>query len=278
MGTSPDGNNIGNYQNPTPLTEQAIQQNLIAILEDGDSTGINIQGILGGLPVAEKNQDYFLIIEEAGDTTPEIIGQTQFKISYLVDSSLNVSKPSGDSIALSNVLQNFERQKNVVVRVDQGTVLNNQLAGLHQITAVGSLEPIGGTQIGAGPLDYVTTMSFVLEDQLGAAPGLQVETYYLWLNKTMGFQNTKISYATSGKIGFGFDNSWTNSNVSESNESTPFRTYFDESQIDTGSAVDFSAVAVSSPGQNPPPGFDSDSYFNNVIIRTGSIQGNTSIS
>lgn len=277
MGTSPDGNNIGNYQNPTPLTEQAIQQNLIAILENGDSTGINIQGILGGLPVAEKNQDYFLIIEEAGDTTPEIIGQTQFKISYLVDSSLNVSKPSGDSVALSNVLQNFERQKNVVVRVDQGTVLNNQLAGLHPITAVGSLEPIGGTQIGAGPLDYVTTMSFVLEDQLGAAPGLQVETYYLWLNKTMGFQNTKISYATSGKIGFGYNNSWTNSNVSESNESTPFRTYFDESQINTGSAVDFSAVDVDSPGQNPPPGFDSDSYFNNVLIRTGSIQGNTRV-
>jgi hypothetical protein len=280
--TPPDGIALNNYENPTPLSEQAIQQNLISILESQDSTGINIGGILGGLPVAEKNQDYFLIIEEAGDTTPEILGQTQFKISYLCDSNLNVSKPSGDGVALSNALQNFERQKNAVVRVDQGTVLNNQLAGTHRITAVGSIEPIGGTQIGKGPLDYVTTMSFVLKDQLGAAPGVDVETYYVWLNKTMGYQNTKISYATSGVIPPELANggsalNWTNNVVSESNEDTPFRSYFDEPQIDSGSAVSFSAASVDSPGINPPPGFDSDKYLNNVNILTGSIQGNTRI-
>ena len=141
--TPPDGQALNNYENQTPLTLQAIQQNQIAILQAQDGTGIRIDGVLGGLPVAEKNQEYFLVIEEAGDTTPEILGQTQFKISYLCDSKLNVSKPSGDGIALKNVLQNFERQKNAVVRVDQGTVLNNQLAGTHKITAVGSLEPIG---------------------------------------------------------------------------------------------------------------------------------------
>ena len=149
------------------LESQINQEQEIAILEDQTvDIGIPIKGILGGLPVAERNQEYFLVLKEAGDTSPEIIDQTQFKITYMCDSQLNVSKPSGDTVALSNVTQNFERQKNAVIRVDQGTVLNNQLAGTHKITGVGSFEPIAGTQIGKGPLDYVTTMSFVPFDQL----------------------------------------------------------------------------------------------------------------
>lgn len=263
----------------TALQNQATQQDLIAQLEFEDHTGIKIDGILGGLPVAEKNQEYFLIIDEAGDTTPEILGQTQFKISYLVDSQLNVSKPSGDGIALSNVLQNFERQKNAIVRVDQGTVLNNQLAGTHKITAVGSLEPVAGTQIGTGPLDYVTTMSFQLKDQLGAAPGIQVATYYAWINKSLGFQNMNLSYKRSGQVPFGYNNAWTNPNVSESNSTNPFRLYYDSLQVATGSAVNPVAVSVSNPPSFPPGGIDSSTsnYFNQINIATGSIQGNTRI-
>ena len=233
--STPDPAALG-VDNQTPLSLQAAQQELIANLLEGDHSGITIGGILGGLPVAEKNQEYFLVVEEAGDTTPEIIDQTQFKISYLCDSQLNVSKPSGDGVALANVTQNFERQKNAIVRVDQGTVLNNQLAGTHKITAVGSIEPIVGTQIGRGPLDYVTTMSFQLKGQLDAAPGVVVETYYTWLNKTHGFQNMNLAYKKSGQIPF-TGNSWSNNIVSESNETTPFRTFFDANQISTGSAV-----------------------------------------
>jgi len=268
-------------EDQTPLSAQAVQQNLISILESEDHSGININGILGGLPVAEKNQEYFLIIEEAGDTTPEIIDQTQFKISYLCDSQLNVSKPSGDGISLANVTQNFERQKNAVVRVDQGTVLNNQLAGTHKITAVGSVEPIAGTQIGLGPLDYVTTMSFQLKGQLGAAPGVEVLTYYVWLNKSVGFQNMNLAYAKSGTIPF-TGNSWSNPIVSESNSATPFRQYFDANQISTGSAVTpRSTTATLSPPTSPsPPAGIADAnnnYFNEVLIDTGSFQGNTRI-
>ena len=116
----------------------------------------------------------------------------------MCDSQLNVSKPSSDSVALSNIIQNFERQKYAQVRVDEGTVLNQQLGGTHKITAVGSIEPIGGTQIGRGPLSYITTMSFVPEGQLGAAPGVEIAGYYYWLNKTAGFQNRQFAYETSG--------------------------------------------------------------------------------
>ena len=285
----PDPLALSNLDNPTPLTAQAIQVNEIAIAEFNDGTGLSVGGILGGLPVAEKNQEYFLIIEEAGDTTPEIIDQTQFKISYLCDSSLNVSKPSGDGIALSNVLQNFERQKNVIVRVDQGTVLNNQLAGLQKITAIGSVEPIGGTQIGTGPLDYVTTMSFQLQGQLGYAPGLLVGSYYMWLNKTEGYQNMKIAYETSGTL-LGIQtefttvpsSSWSNIGVSASSAETPFRAYFDTEQITSGSAVEKSTSQTPlSPGANPAylngGTADPDYYWNQINILTGSIEGNTRI-
>ena len=276
----PDPLALSNLDNPTPLTAQAIQVNEIAIAEFDDGTGLSVGGILGGLPVAEKNQEYFLIIEEAGDTTPEILDQTQFKISYLCDSSLNVSKPSGDGIALSNVLQNFERQKNVIVRVDQGTVLNNQLAGLQKITAIGSVEPIGGTQIGNGPLDYVTTMSFQLEDQLGSAPGLSVASYYLWLNKSEGYQNMKIAYETSGTLISG-SSDWINVGVSASSAETPLRAYFDAEQITSGSAVEKQSVLTSSPGANPAyintGTTDPDFYWNQIHILTGSIAGNTRI-
>lgn len=276
----PDPLALSSLDNPTPLAAQAIQANEIAITEFEDGTGLYIGGILGGLPVAEKNQEYFLIVEEAGDTTPEIIDQTQFKISYLCDSLLNVSKPSGDGIALSNVLQNFERQKNVIVRVDQGTVLNNQLAGLQKITAIGSVEPIGGTQIGTGPLDYVTTMSFQLQDQLGVAPGLPIAPYYMWLNKTQGFQNMNLAYKTSGTIASD-GSTWSNIYVSASNSTTPFRAYFDYEQVASGSAVVKAAEAVASPGANPPylngATADPDYYWNKINIVTGSIEGNTRI-
>jgi len=49
-------------------------------------TGLSLQGTLGGLPVAEKNQAYFAVFDEAGDTGPEIIDKTQFRITYIVDS------------------------------------------------------------------------------------------------------------------------------------------------------------------------------------------------
>ena len=292
MATAPPNNNPSPSQNPdpqipvglgpaTPLELQVSQQEQISILQDQTvDIGVPINGILGGLPVAEKNQEYFLVINEAGDTSPEIIDQTQFKITYLCDSKLNVSKPSGDGIALTNVTQNFERQKNAIIRIDQGTVLNNQLAGTHKITAVGSFEPIAGTQIGKGPLDYVTTMSFIPADQLGAAPGLTVANFYLWLNKTPGYQNLRLSTKTGGSFTFaGNTNTFSNLLVSQSTSTIPFRPYMDTEQIQSGSAVAKSAEVPSSgtPGLNPAAGFNSSTYFNKIIINTGSIEGRSRI-
>ena len=55
-----------------------------------------VNGALGGLPVAERNQSYFIVFQQAGGTGPEIIDQTAFFITYLVDENGNISKPSED--------------------------------------------------------------------------------------------------------------------------------------------------------------------------------------
>lgn len=246
------------------IYEQAIQQEQIA-QDELNFPNLRIKGILGGLPVAEKNQEYFAVFEEAGDTSPELIGQTQFKVTYLCDSLLNVSKPAENSVALSNINQNFERQKFGVVRADQGTALNPQLIGAHQITAVGTLAPVGGTQIGFGPLDYVTTMSFQQEDQLGLPAGLPVAEYYMWLNKTVGFQNSKLVYETNVTLPYSMGS--VTLNATSSNENNPIRTYFDSQQIQTGSGV----VA-----ETDGDFFTSD-YFDTIRITTSSIGGNTRI-
>ena len=274
-GTNPDPLLPQGLSN-SPVAEQAEQADEINIVTV-DPTVPGVNGILGGLPVAERNSEYFAIVQEVGDTTPEIIGQSQFKVAYLCDSQLNVSKPSADDgVSLANINQNFERAKNATVRVNQGTVLNQQLAGTHTITGVGSLEPIGGTQIGDGPLSYVTTMSFVPVGQLGATPGLQVEGYYLWLNKTVGFQNTASMYLSNGTISDnllpdGKSGEWSVSNRNETSGSgvnNGLRLYYDTQQYEiTGSAVTGSDT----------DGLYSEDYIDGVKVLTSSIEGNSRV-
>ena len=273
---SPDPNAIVSiadlYQ--SQLEQQIIQQEEVSLNQWEYHP---VVGVLGGLPVAEKNQEYFAVVFEAGDTSPELIDQTQYKVTYLCDSALNVSKPSQDTIALNNINQNFERQKLARVRVDQGTVLNNQLQGLHEITAVGSLVPIAGTQIGKGPRAYVTTMSFVLKDQLGAAPGVEVAGYYLWFDKSVGYQNLKFAKQRTGTITYTNEAFTISGTDYVATPSTPLRTHYDSQQRPTGSAVQ---LGTDSAGVNPPgapASFDADNYFNRVKILTGSLQGNTRV-
>lgn len=256
-------------------------------------------GVLGGQPVAEKSQEYFAVIKEVGDTSPEIIDKSQFKVIYLCDSQLNVSKPAKDSVALSNINQNFERQGVATVRVDQGTALNPQLAGNHTIHAVGSVEPILGTQIGRGPLSYVTTMSFVQEGQLGADPGRTVEEYYIWMDKSLGFQNVTLAKENQGTQVFryapGTFNDWgpqeefeTPTEVSfdqsansefTCGQENPFRLYHDTQQYPvTGAAVQQGTDTATTPNPGSvPTGFDSSKYFNKIEILTGSLEGNSRI-
>ncbi len=122
-----------------------------------------VNGALGGLPVAEKNQSYFVVFTGAGGTGPEIIDQTALFITYLVDENGNVSKPSEDYDSLNNLIQNFEVGKNVVVRNDAPTALNGNIAGNHLITAVGRQQPILYTQTGSSEGANVITLDFVSE-------------------------------------------------------------------------------------------------------------------
>ncbi len=246
----------------TPVEEQLLQANEIA-LDQANFPGIEINGVLGGLPVAEQNQEYFAVVFEAVDTSPEIIDQTQFKITYLCDSLLNVSKPSQDSVALLNTVQNFERQRLARVRVDQGTVLNNQLGGIHEITAVGSLEPICGTQIGQGPLSYVTTMSFRQEDQLGPDLSRPIAGYYQWIQKTGGYQNKSIVSSSTGTTNQG--DSWT---ISGTPAEGKLHTYYDSVQAQpSGSGVE----AANSQSLFPT------NYLDTIKILSSSLDGNSRV-
>ena len=275
---------VDNY----PLAAEALQSNEISLALAQNPYLTPIEGVLGGKAVAEKNQEYFAIILECGDTSPEIIDQTQFKVTYLCDSLLNVSKPAEDTIARNNILQNFERQKRATVRVDQGTVLNQQLAGNHKITAVGSLEPIAGTQIGKGPYEYVTTMSFQLKDQLDAPPGVPVVNYYIIPEKNGGYQDLPFAYTSSGYIDLPLSNgtpigSWTyGADIIDANNTTPAQLHYDglNSEI-TGSG---SRLEQTFDGNTNPTstqlsnlGFDLNNYFNNVEFTTSSIEGYTRV-
>ena len=286
-GIDPTTTNTDNAQDSTSnVINQFQTDTLIAIAENNDGTGLKISGILDGLPVAEKNQEYFAVIKEVGDTSPELIGQSQFKVTYICDSQLNVAKPSTDTVALTNITQNFERQKYATVRVDEGTVLNQQLAGTHKITAVGSIEPIGGTQIGVGPYEYVTTMSFLQEGQLGAAPGVQVATYYMWLNKSQGFQNSQLTYRKTGINPYN-GGAWSKpaSQIEVPSASsfimTPgdgFRPYFDVNMYPvTGSGTEAITETTGVIPSSVPAGFDSTLYSNTIQITTSSLEGNTRV-
>ena len=108
--------------------------------------GLEANGILGGLPVAERNQEYFIVFSGVGGTGPEIIGQTAYFIDYLVDSEGNVFKPSENTSALTNLIQNFPINKPVNVVVDNASTANATMAGQHTLTAIGVQQPILYTQ------------------------------------------------------------------------------------------------------------------------------------
>lgn len=138
--------------NPSALASAQIQRS--------QATREDINGILGGLPVAEQNQEYFLVFDEAGSTGPEIIDKTQFRITYVVDSNLNTSKPTEETDAALNATQNFEKGRNCLVRADNGTILNNILTGDQAIYDIGTLQLVSTTEYGTFNDEYITTMSF----------------------------------------------------------------------------------------------------------------------
>lgn len=130
--------------------------------------GSNLSGVLGGLPVAEQTQDYFLVFKGVGGTGPEIIDNTAYFVQYIVDSDGNVSKPSKDSLPRLNLLQNFSTGKNVIVRIDNASGINTQLDGEHLVTGVGVQQPILYTQYGFLSSSYTESISFITQDGVAA--------------------------------------------------------------------------------------------------------------
>jgi hypothetical protein len=147
-----------------PTQQQYIQQQE---LEQEEFLLGPVNGVLGGLPVAEQNQDYFLVFKGVGGTGPEIIDNTAYFIQYIVDSDGNVSKPSQESIDRLNLIQNFPVGKNTIVRIDNASGINTQLDGEHVITGVGVQQPILYTQFGIPSSSYTTDISFTIP---GGAP------------------------------------------------------------------------------------------------------------
>ena len=139
----------------TPSQQEQTQQEKLEA-----ETGLQIRGVLGGLPVADQRQEYFVVFDEAGDTGPELIDKTQYRVTYLVDSNLNTSKPAEGNVASINTTQNFEEGKLAIVRADNATALNRNLTGELQIYDVGTLRLISTTETGSSPGGHLQTMSF----------------------------------------------------------------------------------------------------------------------
>ena len=137
-----------------------------------------VNGALGGLSVAEKNQSYFIIFQQAGGTGPEIIDETAYFITYLVDENGNVSKPSEDYISLTNLVQNFEVGKNAIVRNDAATAVNGQLVGRKDITAIGRQESIMYSQTGSSAGANIPILEF---NNIGTTTN--IPRFSFWLNK-----------------------------------------------------------------------------------------------
>lgn len=121
----------------------------------------NEEDVLGGLPVAQANKSYIAIFRGVVDSTPEKISNASFFITYLVDEDGNVSKISEDSFAQTDIQYTFAEGDNVDVIIDQGTLLNPQLAGSQQVSGVGSFIPILVSQTGSSINANVNNLQYL---------------------------------------------------------------------------------------------------------------------
>ena len=127
-----------------------------------DTNGVPANGILGGIPVAEQNQDYLLIVKRVTSTTPEIINQTQYAIEYIVGGdileggNIEVRTPNQSNETNADIIQNFPPGKNVVSQLINATSDNTQLSGELNVTGVGTLKNILYSQTGIPSSSYST--------------------------------------------------------------------------------------------------------------------------
>jgi len=129
---------------------------------------VGSKNALGGLPVVESTKAYIATFKGVVSADPEVIANSSFFITYLVDEDGNIFKVSEDSEAQSDVQFNFDPGENAIVRIDQGTLLNAQLSGKHKITSLGSFLPILVTQTGSSNDAGVAFVNFLNPGQITA--------------------------------------------------------------------------------------------------------------
>lgn len=128
-----------------------------------NSNGVPANGILGGIPVAEQNQDYILLVKEVTSTTPEIINQTQYAIEYIIGGGIleggeiEVRTPNQDNETNLDIVQNFPTGKNIIAQLQNATSANTQLSGELNVTGVGTIKNILYSQTGITPSSYSTS-------------------------------------------------------------------------------------------------------------------------
>ncbi len=178
-----------------------------------------IEGVLGGLPVAEQTQDYFLVFQQTGGTGPEIIDQTAYFITYMIQSDGTVSKPAEDTVALNNLLQNFPTGNTVNVRLDQGTALNSGLGGLKQLTAIGTQQSILATQIGFNSQSYSSSsLEFIGQnDSVNEVVSTTLPNYTVTLGAT---PNANVSVVAGALTNYNFSGGLSSAAVGDTNLGT----------------------------------------------------------
>jgi len=118
-----------------------------------------------GLSAVEQNSSFIATFKGIAGSDPEVINNSSYFITYIVDAQGNLNKIADNSDAQRNFVQNFSLGQEVVVRIDQGTLLNPQLDGEHVITGLGSFIPILLTQTGSGPDDGLDAIYFLNYNQ-----------------------------------------------------------------------------------------------------------------
>ena len=112
-------------------------------------------------PVVEQYSEYVGVFKGIGSSTPMIINNSSFFLTYLVDSKGNTYKIADDSDILGDVRANFLNYPTLISRLDQATELNENLAGEHKITSIGTPTPLLYSQIGSGRNDSVNQITLL---------------------------------------------------------------------------------------------------------------------
>lgn len=147
--------------------------------DNSDFSFIGSKDILGGLPVVEQTQAFIAAFKGVVSSTPEQIANSSFFITYLINEAGEVFQVSEDSDAQRDILQNFAVGDDVIVRIDQGTLINTQLAGEHKVTGIGSFVPIFITQTGSSDNAFVPFVNFQTPGEEASDAGASVTPSFL---------------------------------------------------------------------------------------------------